>query len=214
MDKRSPIFITSTGYDPEVGLHVKDPNLGGEQPTLGACRPDLRRKLKAGDYVFVISGKVPKLNQFIMGGFEVAEIITALDAYNRFPNLRLKHLPDGQIDGNIIVDAAGNQHMLDHHDSRTFAHRIENYVVGKNPIVMSAPTEIEKCRAKTMEFLSRIFGKSGDKPRDIIGRMSKMDAEQVRALLSMLEGLKIREIRIFSKGRMPTSKEDQISIAS
>jgi hypothetical protein len=32
------IFITRSGYDPQLGKHVKDPYLG-PCPTLGACRP-------------------------------------------------------------------------------------------------------------------------------------------------------------------------------
>lgn len=46
------ILITSSGYDPHLGKHVKDPHLG-PCPTLGACRPDVRRKLEIGDHIFV-----------------------------------------------------------------------------------------------------------------------------------------------------------------
>ena len=34
------IFITSSGYDPQLGKHVKDPYLG-PNASLGACRPDI-----------------------------------------------------------------------------------------------------------------------------------------------------------------------------
>ena len=67
------IFITSTGYDPQLGKHVKDPYLG-PQPTLGACRPDIRRRLALGDHICVISGKVPGANQFVMGGLVVTPL--------------------------------------------------------------------------------------------------------------------------------------------
>ena len=70
------IFITRSGYDPQRGKHVKDPYLEGE-PSLGACRPDVRKQLKPGDYVFVISGKVKGADQFVMGGFEVDRKIHA-----------------------------------------------------------------------------------------------------------------------------------------
>jgi hypothetical protein len=73
------IFITRSGYDPELGKHVKDPYLG-DSPTLGACRPDIREKLKLGDHIFVISGKVPNANQFVMGGFEIESKIPAIQA--------------------------------------------------------------------------------------------------------------------------------------
>ena len=65
------IFITSSGYDPQLGRHVKDPYLG-PNASLGACRPDFRRQVNKGDHIFVISGKLPNVRQFVMGGFEVA----------------------------------------------------------------------------------------------------------------------------------------------
>jgi hypothetical protein len=70
------IFITRSGYDPERGKHMKDPYLG-PSPTLGACRPDIRKQLKQGDHMFVISGRVPNFNQFVMGGFEIESKIPA-----------------------------------------------------------------------------------------------------------------------------------------
>src|SRR5438270_6729803 len=95
------IFITRQGYDPQLGKHVKDPYLG-PSPTLGACRPDIRKQLKVGDHIFVISGKVREVNQFVMGGFEIAAKVPAVEAYQRFPELRLRRLGDGQLTGNII----------------------------------------------------------------------------------------------------------------
>lgn len=62
------IFITRTGYDPQLGKHVKDPYLG-PCPTLAACRPDFRKQfrkqLQKGDHIFVISGKIREVNQFV-----------------------------------------------------------------------------------------------------------------------------------------------------
>jgi len=51
------IFVTSSGGDPEKGTHVKDPYLG-PNPSLGACRPDIREQLEIGDQIFVVSGKI------------------------------------------------------------------------------------------------------------------------------------------------------------
>jgi hypothetical protein len=73
------IFITRQGYDPQLGKHVKDPYLG-PCPTLGACRPDIRKQLKEGDNIFVISGKISIAPQYVMAGFEIAEKIDALTA--------------------------------------------------------------------------------------------------------------------------------------
>ena len=122
------IFITSSGYDPEFGKHVHDPYLR-PRPTLGACRPDIRRQLQEGDHIFVISGKIRQVNQYVMAGFEIDSKINAMDAYRMFPELRLRKRNDGQLTGNIIVDANGEQHKLDDHNA--FDRRIENYVVGK-----------------------------------------------------------------------------------
>src|SRR6266436_1765923 len=142
------IFITRSGYDPQVGKHVKDPYLG-LCPTLGACRPDIRRQLKIGDHIFVISGKLSLVKQFVMGGFEIADKVPATQAYKMFPELRLRRLPDGQLTGNIIVGPDGRQHELDDHNS--FDERIKNYVTGTNLISLSTSTEISQAREQTVD---------------------------------------------------------------
>lgn len=187
------IFVTSSGYDPALGKHVKDPYLG-PCPTLGACRPDIREQLQPGDHIFVISGKVRNADQFVMGGFEIAEKISAIEAYFRFPTLRLSKLEDGQIAGNVIVNAFGQQHELDHHNS--FERRIQNYIVGKNPVVLSTPDEIAFGRQHTLEILSDVFQKQGDTLRAIIGRCRNLTERQIRRLLAHLYALK-RHVRQF-----------------
>lgn len=143
------MFITRSGYDPSKGKHVKDPYLG-PTPTLGACRPDIRAKLQKGDSIFTLSGKVPGMAQFIMGGFEIAEKISAMEAYERFPELRLRKLDNGQLTGNVIVDADGKQHELDDHNN--FERRIANYIVGTNPLLLTTPAEIADGRRLTLEI--------------------------------------------------------------
>src|SRR4051794_28515005 len=98
------IFVTMSGYDPEKGKQVKDPYLG-PNPSLGACRPDIREKLQKGDHIFVIAGKVRNVDQVVLGGFEIAEKISAIEAYERFPEQRLILLPDAKVHGNVIVAA-------------------------------------------------------------------------------------------------------------
>jgi len=181
------IFITRTGYDPQLGKHVKDPYLG-PCPTIGACRPDLRKKLDVGDHLFVISGKVQGADQFVMGGFQVAEKIHATEAYERFPDLRLRNLEDGQLTGNIIVDASGRQHKLDDHEK--FEKRIENYVVGKNLIILSTLAEIAEGRKHTLEILRKIFHSNGASLREVIGRCRSLTEQQVIDLRECLEELK------------------------
>lgn len=181
------IFITSTGYDPELGKHVKDPYLG-PCPTLGACRPDIREQLQKGDHIFTVSGKVQSADQFAMGGFEIAEKITASEAYLRFPHLRLSKREDGQVTGNVIVNASGKQHESDHHNS--FERRIQNYIVGKNPIVLSTAAEVVEGRRQTLEILQDVFQKKGETPRAIIGRCSNLREKQVEKLRAYLDVLK------------------------
>ncbi len=184
---KAKIFVTSSGYDPDKGKHVKDPYLG-PRPTLGACRPDIREKLQRGDQIFTVSGKVPDVPQLVMGGFEIAEKIPAIEAYERFPDLRLRKREDGQLTGNVIVNAEGKQHELDGHNE--FDRRIQNYIVGTNPIVLATPAEIAEGRRLTLEILLDVFGKKGDSVRSIIGRCSNMNEKQVEKLRRLMEALK------------------------
>jgi hypothetical protein len=179
------IFITQSGYDPEYGRHVNDPFLG-PTPTLGACRPDIRRKLKKGDHIFTISGRVPGVAQFVMGGFEIAAKIPAGEAYKQFPNLRLHQLDDGQVSGNIIVNSRGEQHALDNHSS--FHKRIENYVIGTNLVAARSAREIEVARKETLEVLQEIIRKKGKSAFELVGRfgadLSELQVIQLRQWLA------------------------------
>lgn len=181
------IYVISTGYDPEKGQHVNDPYLG-PVPTLGACRHDIREKLQKGDHIFVVSGKVPNVDQVVLGGFEIAEKISAIEAYERFPERRLRLLPNGQLTGNVIVTAKGEQHELDNHDQ--FARRIENYIVGTNPIALLTPEELAEGRHRTLDILREVFVKKGNSIREIIGRCSNLEAEQILKLRALLHAVK------------------------
>lgn len=187
MDSKGYIFITGSGYDPEKGKHVKDPTLEG-LPSLGACMPNIRKHVNPGDQIICISGKIPNLPQFIMCAFEVAETMPASEAYKRFPENRLREMDDGQLTGNVIVGPDGTQHFLDKH--KNFDKRLSNFVTGKNEIVLCTPDEIARGRVKTMEILCEIFGKAGRIPRDIIGRMSKLNSDQINTLRAHLMSLK------------------------
>ncbi len=201
------IYITSSGYDPEHGKHVKDPYLG-DVPSLGACRPDVRRVVKPGDHVFAISGKVPGHSQFILGGFEVAEKISAMDAYRHYPEQRLSRRDDGEIAGNVIVDVRGRKHRLDHHKAgKAFQRRISDYLVGCNPVALVTPAEIARGRRETLDVLARVLGKLGSSPFDLLGRSAKTLTEpQVRLLLEWLFSVK-EEARGESAESTPETQE-------
>jgi hypothetical protein len=182
------IFITRSGYDPQLGKHVKDPYLG-PYPTLGACRPDIRRQLKIGDHIFVISGKIPHVNQFVMCGFEIESKIHALEAYDLLPELRLRRLQDGQLTGNIIITADGRQHELDNHDA--FDRRIKNYVIGANLISLTSPDEIDEGRRQTLDALRDILHKKGNSPFDVVGRFgTRLTDKQIVELREWLATIK------------------------
>lgn len=182
------IFITRSGYDPEMGKHVKDPYLG-DVPSIGACRPDIRRRVVPGDHIFVISGKVPGLPQYVIGGFEVAEKIDAMTAYEMFPEQRLRRRDDGELVGNVIVNSRGRQHRLDSHDA--FERRIQNYVIGRNPVSLVTPKEIAQGREQTLEMLQQILRRTGTRPIDVVGRWgSQLTDHQVQQLRGWLASLK------------------------
>lgn len=191
--RKGLMFIASSGYDPEKGKHVKDPYLGNT-PTFGGCMPNVRKQAQPGDSIFVISGKIPNYSQYVIGGFDVAEKIHANEAYQRFPEHHLMRRTDRELTGNIIVDGKGEQHFLDNHEN--FDKRIENYIVGKNPIVLSESAEIEKAREGTLEMLKALFNKDGEMPRNIVGRMRHLDEEQVEKLKAWLLSLKAPETQV------------------
>lgn len=175
------IIITRSGYDPERGKHIKDPYLG-DSPSIGACRPDVRKRIQIGGHLFVISGKVQEVPQVVVGGFEVAEKISAMEAFHRFPEQRLRTRTDGQLDGNVIVNSRGKQHRLDDH--RNFGERVDNYIVGTNPVVLETPDEIQLGREQTVQALQEILKKKGARPIDIVGRwgrdLTEEEAEKLR----------------------------------
>ncbi len=183
------IFVTGSGCDPVVGKHVKDPYLG-TNPSLGGCRPDIRKQVKKGDHIFVVSGKVRGFAQVVLGGFEVAEKISAMAAYERFPEQHLRQLPDGQVTGNVIVDGMNEQHELDHHNTDTFAQRIENYVVGTNPVALLTVEEITEGREWTLDILRDVFDLKGDSIRQLMGRHRNLTDKQVQKLRDRLNEVK------------------------
>ena len=132
--------------------------------------------------------KVGGVPQFVMGGFEIAEKIPAIEAYERFPELRLSKRDDGQLTGNVIVNADGKQHELDNH--KKFDRRIRNYIVGTNPIVLATPEEIAAGRRLTLEILQEVFETKENSIRSIMGRCRNMHEKQVKKLRSLLEAVK------------------------
>jgi hypothetical protein len=181
------IYPMFAGADPGHGWHMTDP-IFGKVPTIGACMPNIRRLVEPGDYIFVISGRIPRVRPYVVGGFKVAEKINALAAYKRFPNNRLKELSDGSLSGNIIINADGTQNPLDYHNN--FEKRVTDYIVGQDPVCVDQPREIGIARDQTLEVLGRILNRKGKQLSDVVGRWRKLNPDQIQEILLWLRSLK------------------------
>lgn len=188
----SYIFV-SPGSDPGAGRLLVDPILNVAKPTMGTCRPDLRRMVKPGDHIFVISGSLGRsYRQYVIGGMEIDEKLDdQLQALRLLPENALSF--DGeQKKGNIIAMPDGTQHPRDYHSK--FASRIKNYIIGKDPVVLETPREVELGRERSLDILSDIFGKEGTRVQHVVGRSRKLSDSQVERLRNALEEIK-REAR-------------------
>ncbi len=188
--KKGYIYITSRGTDPMAGRHLKDPSLEGNG-FFGACQPQIRKQVNEDDFIFVVSGSLERrrnLPQYVVGGLKVGTKMPATEAHRLYPAQRLSQLPSGETTGSIICDAEGNPHPLDKHNN--FSKRLANYVVGKEAIVLRTEEEVGRGREETMEVLQTIFHRKGRIPRDVIGRCSRMDEEQIKQLAYWLKSLK------------------------
>lgn len=184
------IYITGTGTDPALRGNLNDP-LFTKVPTLGACMPNIRRLVTKGDWIFVVSGKVPNVQQYVVGGLQVEQKIDALTAYERFPENRLARDERGLLMGNIIVQADGKQHPLDYHGADTFEDRIKNFIVGGRAVALTTPNEVELGRRQTLGKLSEILGRPGaNRVIGAMGRMSRLGERQVEQMLEWLSGIK------------------------
>lgn len=181
------IYTSYQNADPDRGWIMNDPILA-QTPTLGACVPNIRRAIKLGDWVFTVSGRVSGAQQYVVGGFQVTEKIDQLAAYERFPENRVRKAENGQVLGNVIINADGTQSKDDNHTN--FERRIENYLVGSNPIMLDQPNDVERARQETLGVLSKIFNKDGNRVFDIVARHRKMDDNQVTQLREWLESVK------------------------
>lgn len=181
------IYPMFAGADPGKGWNLNDP-IFGKVPTLGACMPNIRRVVEPGDFIFAVSGRVSGVQQYVVGGFQVAEKIDALAAYGRFPDLRQSKRPDGSLAGNIIITEDGRQSPVDYHSN--FAKRVENYVVGKNPKVVDGDANIRRAREETLPVMEEVFQQRADRLSQILARWRRMDERQIEQLVSWLDSFR------------------------
>ena len=184
------IYITGAGADPSLHNNFNDP-IFSRVPTLGACMPNIRRFVQRGDWIFVVSGRTPSVQQYVVGGLKVKEKIDALAAYARFPKNRLQTNVDGRLTGNVICAVDGAQHLLDTHSQDTYERRIKNYIVGSSSIALTTRSEVELGRQQSLDKLSSILNRpKRNRIIDIMGRMRKLDEPQIAEMLNWLEGIK------------------------
>ena len=188
----SYIFV-SPGSDPGAGLALVDPMLSSPKPTMGTCRPDLRRMVKPGDHIFVVSGSRGRTyRQYVIGGMQIDEKLEdQIEALRRLPENALS-FEGRQKHGNIIALPDGTQHPRDRHSN--FESRIKNYVLGKNPVVLETPREVELGRERSVDILSELFDRSGSRIQQVMGRSRKLSDAQAERLRRALEDIK-REAR-------------------
>lgn len=183
------IFV-SPRSDPGMGRPLTDPILrAGVRPTMGTCRPDLRRLVQLGGEIFVISGSMGKsVKQYVVGGFEVdSKLESQLAAYDQFPENRLQFDENGRRQGNIIVTADGEHDPRDDHTN--FDRRIRNYLVGTNPVILETAEEVASGREHSLRILAEVFDRPHARSvREIVGRMRKLsDAQADRLRCALLE---------------------------
>jgi hypothetical protein len=183
------VYISSPGTDPGAGRPLTDP-LFGPVPTLGACVPNLRRQVVRGDWIFVVSGSTPGHAQYLIGGLQVDQKISAIAAYRRLPQNRLREDEHGSVLGNIPVDSNGRQHRLDSHDTEGFDRRAMNYLIGSRSVELKTQVEVELSRRRTLPILSELKSKPGNRVIDVIGRASKLNEDEVERMLAWFEEVK------------------------
>ena len=181
------IYTMFSGADPGQGWTMTDP-IYGKVPTLGACMPNIRRSVEQDDYIFSVSGKVLNVKQYVVGAFSVDEKINALAAYKRLPENRMHVGTQGTLFGNIIVDANGHHLDCDYH--KDHERRIENYIIGKDLVVIEGEKQVEKAREETLYVLNQLFGKNEDTIRKVLGRWRKLDEAQIKDLLNWMNDIR------------------------
>jgi hypothetical protein len=192
------IYITGTGADPWLRRGFADPTFGSP-PTLGPCMPNIRRAVAIGDWIFIVSGRIPGAPQYIIGGLQVAEKIHAFDAYTRLPKNRLRIDDHGHVMGNIIVQADGSHDPLDWHSDHRFEQRVKNFIIGGGAVVLSTREEVELGRRKTLPILAQIMGRpNATRVIDAMGRVSRLSEAQVEVLLDWFGSIKSESTQVFA----------------
>ena len=162
-----------------------DPHLWTNPYTWGICRPDIRNRVKEGDYVFFVLGSRANLPQMIFAFIRVAEIITHYQAYHK-AGLETKRMTGKKLEGNILCNSDGDYNPFDNglHQT-TFDKRKLKYVIAdmENSKFLT-PQEIKSKSKDFVKELNRILYKNGSTAIEIITRAGQsLTEEQTKELL-------------------------------
>jgi hypothetical protein len=187
------IYISGTFTEITPPLNKTDwrdncPHFWSGPPTWGICRPDFRKVLSVGDYVFFVLPARARLPQMIYGYMRILEKIDHITAYHR-PALFDKRMGNKNPNGNIIVNSSGQYNKFDGGvHLHNFQKIKQHYVVG-DPEKSAFLTEA-KILQKHPAFqatLNVIFNKTGGAPINVISRKGRrMNHQQVADMLQWL----------------------------
>ena len=155
---------------------------------MGARRPDIRKQVKQGYHFFVVSGRVAGAQQYVVGGFAIEQKITQLAAYTRFPENRQYVSPMGILSATSSCSKMASHNPIHYHTN--FENRVDNYIIGQDPIVLETPEEIRRGRAETLTALKEIFHRESDNVFKVIGRGRRLNEDQVEQMRRWLSSIK------------------------
>lgn len=162
-----------------------DPHFWTQPPTWGICRNDLRSTSEPGDVIFFVLPIKGRHPQMVFAYLTIKEIITHSQAHS-IANLASKRMGDKIPNGNIIVDATGRYNEFDGGVHKHKFHKVKQHYVIGDPRTsrMLSPSEINRLAPSFVARLSKILGRSGRRPFDIISRRGRiLTQSQVQELL-------------------------------
>jgi hypothetical protein len=161
-----------------------DPHFWTSPPTWGICRPDLREKVDEDDVIFFVLPAQARHPQMVFGYLTVADIITHSQAYAR-EDLESKRMGNKSPNGNILVDEFGRYNRYDANAHRDNFDRIQRRYVVADPSRSLFLTErqIRRLAPDFLAVLSRIMGRTADRPIDLISRYgAELNPHQIEQL--------------------------------
>jgi len=165
-----------------------DPHFWTSPPTWGICRPDLRERVVEDDVIFFVLPAQARHPQMVFGYLTVADIITHSQAYAR-GDLESKRMGNKSPIGNILVDELGRYNRYDANAHRDNFDRIQRRYVVADPSrsLFLTDRQIRRLAPDFLAVLSRIMGRTAERPIDLISRFGAgISPHQIEQLKSWL----------------------------